>query len=251
MDWSDVGSRGRRFGAFLRTAFAADAIRRKDRFGPGDDLVTRDEVSRLTRNLNALLVDRQAHIEELQKALAVATAARDEAEAVSRPRSGLHANTGHAICPPSVDAASEPADTPLAEVELSQLRVLAAEDNETNQMVLTAILGAVGVTPFIVPDGRQAVEAWSREDFDLILMDIQMPNLDGVAATLEIRAQETVRGRGRTRIVALTANAMSHQVAEYEAAGMDGLVTKPISVEKLYAVLAEAVTQPTDTARAA
>ena len=146
---------------------------------------------------------------------------------------------------------AEPAESPQNGVEVSQLRVLAAEDNELNRVVLTAVLGAVGITPVMVPDGREAVEAWSHGDFDLILMDIQMPNLDGVAATLEIRGLEAAREGRRTPIVALTANAMGHEVAQYRAAGMDGVVVKPIAVDKLYAVLSEAATRRTDTARAA
>ena len=148
-------------------------------------------------------------------------------------------------------SSAEPAESPRNGVEVSQLRVLAAEDNELNRVVLTAVLGAVGIAPVIVPDGREAVAAWSQGDFDLILMDIQMPNLDGVAATLEIRAREAAQDGRRTPIVALTANAMGHEVAGYRAAGMDGLVVKPIAVEKLYAVLAEVATQRTETARAA
>ena len=69
--------------------------------------------------------------------------------------------------------------------------------------------------------------------FDLILMDIQMPELDGVAATRRIRSQEKERGLGRTPILALTANVMDHQVLEYRDAGMDGHVAKPIQLDVL------------------
>lgn len=121
--------------------------------------------------------------------------------------------------------------------ELGALRVLVAEDNETNQRVVRTVLNALGVDPVIVPDGRAAVEAWGRGEFDLVLMDIQMPIRDGVSATRDIRRLEAERGLPPTRIVALTANAMQHQVAEYAAAGMDGLVPKPIMVDKLHAAL--------------
>jgi PAS domain S-box-containing protein len=114
------------------------------------------------------------------------------------------------------------------------LRVLAAEDNTMNQLVLKTLLEQIGVEPVIVPDGRAAVSAWEAEPWDLILMDVQMPEMDGPTATAIIRAREAGEGRARTRIVALTANAMDHQVAEYRAAGMDDFVAKPIEAARLY-----------------
>jgi PAS domain S-box-containing protein len=121
------------------------------------------------------------------------------------------------------------------------LRVLAAEDNSMNQLVLKTLLGQIGVEPVIVADGRAAVAAWEAEPWDLILMDVQMPEMDGPTATAIIRAREAGEGRARTPIVALTANAMDHQVSEYRAAGMDDFVAKPIEAGRLYeAVLAAA-----------
>ena len=117
------------------------------------------------------------------------------------------------------------------------LRVLAAEDNAVNQLVLKTLLAQVGVTPEIVCDGRAAVEAWAREPWDLILMDVQMPVMDGPSAARAIRAAEAASGRARTPIVALTANAMAHQVADYAAAGMDAHVAKPIEAAALLAAL--------------
>lgn len=117
------------------------------------------------------------------------------------------------------------------------LRILAAEDNATNQLVLKTVLYSLGLEPMIVDDGRRAVEAWSRDRFDLVLMDIQMPEMDGVAATREIRRREAETGARRTPIVALSANAMKHQVAEYLAAGMDAHLCKPIEIDRLYATL--------------
>jgi len=143
------------------------------------------------------------------------------------------------------------ADTVRPEADLSQIRILAAEDNPTNQLVMTTVLGVIGVTPQMASDGREAVEAWSRGTFDLILMDIQMPNLDGLAATREIRALESTRERSRTPIYAVTANVMKDQVAEYMAAGMDGVLAKPLSIELLYATLTDAVAQHRDAALAA
>jgi signal transduction histidine kinase/ActR/RegA family two-component response regulator len=117
------------------------------------------------------------------------------------------------------------------------LRVLAAEDNAINQLVLKTLLVQVGVQPEIVSDGQAALEAWRREPWDLILMDVQMPGMDGPTAARAIRAEEAASGRARTPIVALTANAMAHQVADYAAAGMDSHVAKPIEAEALYAAL--------------
>jgi signal transduction histidine kinase/AmiR/NasT family two-component response regulator len=122
------------------------------------------------------------------------------------------------------------------------LRVLAAEDNATNQLVLRTIMQTFGVDLTMVADGKQAVDAWSEGDFDLILMDIQMPVMDGVAATRLIRETEAQSqgrdgARRRTPIIALSANAMTHQVKEYLGVGMDLHVAKPIELSKLHAAL--------------
>ena len=124
---------------------------------------------------------------------------------------------------------------------LAALRVLAAEDNEVNQLVLRTLLAQIGIDPVIVEDGQRAVDAWEAQTWDLILMDVQMPVMDGPSAVKVIRAREAERGGPRTPIIALTANAMAHQVAEYTAAGMDGLVAKPIQVSKLWEALELAI----------
>ena len=125
------------------------------------------------------------------------------------------------------------------------LKVLAAEDNEVNQLVLKTLLHQVGIDPVVVVDGAQAIAAWQAETWDVILMDVQMPQVDGPTATREIRRLEAATGRPRTPIIALTANAMSHQVAEYREAGMDGFVAKPIEVGRLFAALEAALNPPT------
>jgi signal transduction histidine kinase/CheY-like chemotaxis protein len=117
------------------------------------------------------------------------------------------------------------------------LRVLAAEDNAVNQLVLKTLLHQMGVMPTVVDNGVEAVAAWQCGDWDVILMDIQMPLMDGLTAASHIRAGERSTGRLRTPIVALTANAMSHQVDLYLAAGMDGHVAKPIQATDLYEAL--------------
>ena len=125
------------------------------------------------------------------------------------------------------------------------LRILVAEDNAVNRIVLTTILNQVGVNPVVVNDGQEAVDAWRREAWDLILMDIQMPVMDGLTATRIIRQEEAERGSARTAILALTANVMADQRQSYIEAGMNGLVAKPIEAAKLLiaieAALEEAV----------
>jgi signal transduction histidine kinase/AmiR/NasT family two-component response regulator len=120
------------------------------------------------------------------------------------------------------------------EVEARRIRVLAAEDNTTNQKVLRAVMEPLDAELTMVADGREAVEAWRGGSYDLILMDIQMPVMDGVEATRVIRAAEALEDRNRIPILALTANALVHQVEEYAAAGMDGHISKPIELPRLY-----------------
>jgi PAS domain S-box-containing protein len=140
------------------------------------------------------------------------------------------------------EEAAAPAVTPRpAQAGPGGLRILAAEDNHVNQLVLKTLLGQVGLDVSVAANGLEALEMWEAGDWDLILMDVQMPVLDGPAATRKIREREAATGRGRTPIIALTANAMSHQVAEYRAAGMDGFVSKPIDVQRLYAALETAL----------
>jgi signal transduction histidine kinase/ActR/RegA family two-component response regulator len=135
------------------------------------------------------------------------------------------------------------------------LRVLAAEDNVVNQIVLRTLLDQIGIDATMVGDGAQALAAWEAGEWDAILMDIQMPMMDGPTAARSIRSREKESGRPRTPIIALTANAMSHQVDDYLAAGMDAHVAKPIEAERLYAALqsalapAEAETSPARYAR--
>jgi len=136
--------------------------------------------------------------------------------------------------------AAEPATIRLPQDDKS-LRILAAEDNATNQQVLRAVMNSLDIRLDVVSDGKQAVEAWRDGGFDLILMDIQMPVMDGVAAARAIRQAERREKRPRTPIIALTANAQAHQVAEYSAVGMDGYVAKPIEISKLYEAMSAAL----------
>jgi signal transduction histidine kinase/CheY-like chemotaxis protein len=130
---------------------------------------------------------------------------------------------------------------PEAPAEAARLRVLAADDNPTNQKVVAAVLAPLNAEVTLVADGQQCVDAWKNDAFDIVLMDIHMPVMDGVEAARVIRALEAEQGRPRTPIVAVTANALAHQVEDYLAAGMDGHVAKPIEVTKLYAAVEAAV----------
>ena len=136
---------------------------------------------------------------------------------------------------------TSPPTPPDGEAAGQTLRVLAAEDNEVNQLVLKTLLHQAGIEPVVVSDGAQAIAAWQADAWDIILMDVQMPGVDGPTAVREIRRLEATTGRSRTPIIALTANAMSHQVAEYRHVGMDGFVAKPIEVGRLFAALEAAL----------
>jgi CheY-like chemotaxis protein len=125
------------------------------------------------------------------------------------------------------------------------LRVLIAEDNPTNQLVLKTLLNQIGIDPVVVSDGVQAVETWRTGDWDVVFMDIQMPRMDGRTAALEIRRLEVEERRPRTPIYALSANAMAHQAADYVTAGMDGNIAKPIDLRELFGVLEDVIQRET------
>ncbi len=116
-------------------------------------------------------------------------------------------------------------------------RVLAAEDNPVNRLVLSTLLAQIGVEAVVVEDGAQALAAWRAADWDVVLMDVQMPVMDGVMAARTIRETERRQGLARTPIIALTANAMAHHLADYRAAGMDECVAKPVRAEDLFNAL--------------
>jgi CheY-like chemotaxis protein len=111
------------------------------------------------------------------------------------------------------------------------LRILVAEDNQVNQLLVSALLRRLGCQVDLVSNGLEAISAVQRIPYDLILMDVQMPEMDGIAAAQAIR-----RLPGEVRripIIALTANAMAGQREEYIEAGMDDYVSKPIDMAQL------------------
>jgi len=113
--------------------------------------------------------------------------------------------------------------------------VLLAEDNEVNRLVATSLLEAFGLRVDIARDGIEALDATAQTSYDLVLMDCQMPNLDGYAATTAIRAREN--GANRSVIVALTANAMEGDRERCLACGMDDYLSKPFSRDDLARLL--------------
>jgi len=116
-----------------------------------------------------------------------------------------------------------------------QARILLAEDNRTNQEVVLAMLDEVGLSADVVENGAQAVTAVRQRDYDLILMDMQMPEMDGLEATREIRQ---LPGRTGVPIVAMTANAFADDRRHCLEAGMNDHLGKPITPEMLYTAMA-------------
>jgi len=139
---------------------------------------------------------------------------------------------------PDSPAKPEPAPKASAIAQDRLLSVLLVEDNEINQAVAGRMLAKQGCSVTVAQNGREAVEAVAAQDFDLIFMDIQMPELDGYQATARIREREKRQSdRPRSIIVAMTANAMEGDEAKCLAAGMDDYVAKPLSMERLARVL--------------
>ncbi len=119
-----------------------------------------------------------------------------------------------------------------------RLRILLVEDNSVNQMVALRLLEKYGQTVGVAANGRKALEALAKEPYDLILMDVQMPEMNGWEVTQAIREMEKATG-GHISIVAMTAHAMKGDKERCLAAGMDGYLSKPISTQELLAVLDE------------
>jgi signal transduction histidine kinase/CheY-like chemotaxis protein/HPt (histidine-containing phosphotransfer) domain-containing protein len=121
----------------------------------------------------------------------------------------------------------------------NHLRILLAEDNKINQKFAVALLQKAGHTVILAANGHEAVDAMRHDDFDVVLMDVQMPDLDGMGATREIRAMPAPKGK--VPIIAMTANVMPGARADYLAAGMNDYVPKPVQPGILFAKLAQLV----------
>lgn len=145
-----------------------------------------------------------------------------------------------------------PVETPVAQAEagpaslgdvVPTLRVLLADDHPTNRKVVEMILAASAVELFQVENGAEAVEAYRAGDFDLVLMDMQMPVMDGLAATREIRLHEAAMGRTRAPVVMLTANALPEHVQAGLEAGADRHLSKPFSATDLLTLVMDVATR--------
>jgi two-component system sensor histidine kinase/response regulator len=115
-------------------------------------------------------------------------------------------------------------------------RILLAEDNAVNQTLAVRLLEKRGYSVVVAGDGRTAVEAFEKNQFDIVLMDIQMPGMDGFEATAAIRAKEKLSG-GHVPIIAMTAHALKGDQERCISAGMDAYVSKPIRTSELFSTI--------------
>jgi signal transduction histidine kinase/CheY-like chemotaxis protein/HPt (histidine-containing phosphotransfer) domain-containing protein len=135
----------------------------------------------------------------------------------------------------ALGAALAPLEGPTAAAPVRRLRVLLAEDNAVNQRVATLLLERLGYRPDVVGNGREALDALRERSYDVVLMDVQMPEMDGLEATRRVRAE--LPADRQPRIVAMTANAMTEDRERCLAAGMDDYLAKPVRREELAAAL--------------
>ncbi|WP_374344633.1 ATP-binding protein [Phenylobacterium sp.] len=149
---------------------------------------------------------------------------------------------------PRVEAPEEAEGEVADALVQGELRVLIADDNPTNRVVLQTLLSHLGVASEAVGDGLKAVEAWSDRPWDVILMDIHMPEMDGLDASRLIRRREAELARPRTPIVAVTASVLTHETEAYYAAGMDNVIAKPIEATRLVEVLQQSLSQAAPSA---
>lgn len=116
--------------------------------------------------------------------------------------------------------------------EIPPLNILLAEDNELNQMMITDLLELEGHEVTVAGDGRKVVDLWQNGEYDLIFMDVRMPEMSGLDATETIRRMEEGSG-GHIPIIAVTANALKEDLQECLAAGMDDCITKALDTQEL------------------
>jgi len=125
-----------------------------------------------------------------------------------------------------------------APVSIEGVRILAADDNETNRRLLDSALGRRGAICTIANNGLEAVNLWAPGKFDVLVLDISMPVMDGIAALAEIRKREAAAGVAPLPAIAFTANAMSHHIIEYLSKGFDTHVAKPFRAADLVTAIA-------------
>ena len=142
---------------------------------------------------------------------------------------------------PAADGLTAPLEDEAARAPKDALRILAADDHPTNLKVVEIILGGAGIAVTSVENGLEALGAHARGGFDLILMDMQMPVMDGLTAVSEIRAAESRTGVPRVPIIMLTANTMPEHVRAGRLAGADGHLTKPLTPSSLFQAIEDAL----------
>jgi signal transduction histidine kinase/ActR/RegA family two-component response regulator len=143
-----------------------------------------------------------------------------------------------ALPPAPAAQAAPPAATPAGADRRLQGRVLLVEDNSVNQLVGSAMLESLGITVLVAEHGEQALDLLAETAVALVLMDCQMPVMDGYEATHRLRERERLNGGSRTPVIALTANALSGDVERCLAAGMDAHLAKPYTLQQLHATVA-------------
>ena len=144
----------------------------------------------------------------------------------------------------AADAVPATTPTPAApEPPADGVRILVVDDDPTNRLVMQALLSEFGLASDAAVNGLEAIAAWEAQEWDAILMDVQMPEMDGLDATRAIRAGEVSRARARTPIIAITAAVLSHETETYRAAGMDDVVSKPVDVHQLLDSLSRQLTR--------
>ena len=134
---------------------------------------------------------------------------------------------------PTTDEPRPLAAYPAADAQHPCLHILLAEDNAVNQKLAVRLLEKHGHAVVVAKNGKEALTAWQRERFDLILMDVQMPEMDGFEATAAIREVERFKG-GHTPVVAMTAHAMAEDRQRCLEAGMDAYLSKPIQAQAVF-----------------
>ena len=242
--------------------------RRLGRWGAKTCAITDESIAAamlLERSWDALLLDHafgDATIRKLldaarsdvqQRIILIAPAARHELPALHEAgvtgyliKPVRAASLAARLVPSSIAATADPEalrDDRAAPLPGKGLSILVAEDNDINALLARALLAKLGHRPTVASNGAAAIESWQAAQaagtpYDVVLMDVHMPGLDGFEATRRLRTAEAERGSARTRIIALTANASAEDRDACLAAGMDGFVTKPLDRDKLSEVLA-------------
>jgi CheY-like chemotaxis protein len=134
------------------------------------------------------------------------------------------------------------ANFPASSNTVTGLKVLVAEDNIINQRLVVGMLTQLGHTGMVVNDGAKALKCLSKMKVDLVLMDVMMPNMDGVQALLEIRALEASQG-GHVPVIMATSHDEPGDAARFKRSGADGYLCKPLEIERLQAEISRVLTR--------